>query len=134
MTDTFRVLVTGSRDWDDELAVNLALTDVAYQSHIDGRQALIVVHGSCKTGADAQASEWARWAESVDEARIRVREEPHPADWNAYGRAAGPRRNAEMVALGAGVCLAFIKDSSRGASHCARLAEKADIPTRRYEA
>jgi len=34
-----------------------------------------------------------------------------------------------MVAAGADLCLAFIHNGARGASHCAALAEQAGIPT-----
>jgi len=63
--------------------------------------------------------------------------EVHPAIWRPngiYNPQAGFLRNRKMVELGADVCLAFIRNGSRGASHCAGLAEGAGIPTRRYTA
>ncbi len=123
MTET-RVLVTGSRDWPDPAAVHDALDFVAAEY---GHQGLVVVHGHCPTGADAHADAWAHANASTG-----VAVERHPADWERLGKRAGPVRNAEMVDLGADVCLAFIKSGSRGASHTARLAEDADIPVRRW--
>lgn len=121
-----RILVTGSRDWSDWKALTHAIFDA-----VDTYDHVTVVHGACPTGADAMA-DW------VAENLLGFMEiagagaERHPAQWDKYGKAAGFRRNAEMVNLGADVCLAFIKNGSGGASHTASLAEKAGIPVRRF--
>lgn len=141
MTDKpYRVLVTGSRDWDDVDRLRHQLTRV----WLTVDRPFIVVHGACPTGADAIASDWV--ANMLEAEMGDVREEPHEAEWRVNGRtdySAGPRRNQHMVSLGADLCLAFIgpcsgprchtprPHPSHGASHCARLAEQAGIPTRR---
>lgn len=121
---TYRILVTGSRDWTDQGIVHISLAVAVYEN-----VPAVVVHGACPTGADAQAGWWARRY-----AHLGITEEAHPADWRINGKRAGFIRNAHMVNLGADLCLAFIRDGSRGASHTAGLAEVAGIPTRRIVA
>jgi hypothetical protein len=117
----FRLLVTGSRTWTAEAAIRGALNDL----HREYGNRLVVVHGACSTGADAIADQWCR--------NLGVPAERYPADWNTYGRAAGPRRNQQMVDTRPDRCLGFIRSASRGASHCATAAQAAGIPVRRYE-
>lgn len=119
----YRLLVTGSRDWTGGVILDVLNLAPAYA---DGRR-LVIVHGGCKTGADAFADLWAR--------TMGVKTEVHPANWRpngVYNPQAGLLRNREMVELGADQCLAFIKNGSRGATHCAGLAEEAGIPTVRW--
>ncbi|MGH3923319.1 MAG: SLOG family protein [Pseudonocardiaceae bacterium] len=113
-----RVLITGSRTWTNTATIREALLAVW------GDGATVLISGACPRGADRIAEMfWTRWGGRI---------ERHPADWTRHGRSAGMRRNAVMVAAGADVCLAFIRDDSPGASHTARLAEHAGIPTHRY--
>lgn len=117
-----RVLVTGSRDWPDQELVWRVLDEL-----LDKHGSIVVVHGACPTGADEQADDWAGTRELDG---YPVKAEPHPADWKGpRKRGAGFARNAEMVKLGADLCLAFILDGSNGSTHCSELAEKAGIET-----
>lgn len=103
------VLVTGSRNWPDDAAVEIALS---------AEMPDIVVHGACPTGADNIADAWAAiWD---------VPAVSFPALWDEHGKAAGPMRNAEMVGLldllriyGHQVLvLAFVEPGSRGTRDC----------------
>lgn len=115
---TRRVLVTGSRTWTSARVIRDALADVW------GDGDTVLVSGGCPQGADAIAEMlWGRWGGQI---------ERHPADWQTHGRRAGFLRNTEMVAAGADVCLGFVRDFSRGASHALELAEQAGIPVRRF--
>lgn len=117
---TKRILVTGSRDWRDGGPIYDAILEEA-----GPEDEAVVVHGACPTGVDYIAGDAARLFDGMTEER-------HPADWNKHGKSAGFRRNAKMVELEADVCLAFIRNDSRGATHTADLAEKAGIPVRRF--
>lgn len=127
----YRVLVTGSRTWEDERTIWHAIAS-AVLDNASAAAPVVLVHGACPRGADAHAAAWAALAAA--DSRRPVAVEAHPADWDQHGKAAGFRRNAEMVRLGADICLAFIKDGSRGATHTADLAQKAGIPVRRFTA
>ncbi len=113
-----RVLITGSRSWTHPGPIRRALGGQC------GDGTAVLVSGACPRGADRIAETfWRGWGGRI---------ERHPADWARHGRSAGYHRNTEMVALGADVCLAFIHAASPGATHTARLAEAAAIPTHRY--
>lgn len=99
-----RILVTGSRNWNDRDTIREELTRIA---HSVGYSAMLVVHGECPEGADFWANEW-----TID---LKVDCERHPAIWRpngVYDPAAGFRRNAEMVDLGANLVLAFMRPCS----------------------
>lgn len=90
----------------------------------------ILVHGTA-LGADSMAATiWLKLGGTV---------EPHEADWypvrlhGVKDAQAGFKRNQAMVDMGANLCIAFIRDDSRGASHAAKRAEAAGIKTWRIE-
>lgn len=116
-----RILITGSRDWDNVGEIMLTLNHVVTEdlAHLPGP--VTIVSGACPTGADSICEEIA-----YDMGWIVER---HPADWNLWGKRAGYVRNSEMVALGADICVAFVKNESRGARMTAQLAHDAGIET-----
>jgi hypothetical protein len=116
-----RIMVTGSRDWPNLGDVAMALAAASVE-HDDDE--ITLISGACPTGADRQAEEVA--------ARHKWTIERYPADWAQYGKRAGYLRNAAMDEAGADVCLAFIKDNSRGASMTLQLAQAAGIECRVY--
>lgn len=111
-----RLLVTGSRTFADRVLVTDALAWGWRELGSD--PACVLVHGGAR-GLDTLAADV--WGAHALEC------EAHPADWARFGRSAGHRRNAEMVALGADLCLAFPLGASRGTRGCMALAERAGI-------
>ena len=120
---TYRMLVTGGRDWRDKPTIRHAIFSTWEKA---GRpKDTVLVHGDCPTGADAYA------AICGDAFGFTV--EPHPADWKHKHASAGPQRNQEMVDLDADVCLAFLLDGSKGTADCIKKADKAKIPLQIYK-
>jgi hypothetical protein len=125
-----RILVTGSRLWVDTETIRDALLKAIDEINPQYGKP-ILVHGDAR-GADRIADrQWQQLRHSRP--GWLARPEVHPANWEHYGKAAGHIRNAEMVGIGAAICLAFPIGESRGTRGCIRLAEKAGIPVRIYE-
>lgn len=142
MTDA-RVLVTGSRRWEDAQLLADALLDTWYDATQNGFDSIVIVHGAAD-GADTLADLWARGHG--------LEVETHPADWSLCGAdcpaghrktnrrgteycpTAGHRRNQRMVDAGADLVVAFPKGPANGTRDCMRRAEKARLPVRHVEA
>lgn len=111
-----RILITGSRDWEDRKLIEDTLTTLRFKA-----EDTTLVSGNCPTGADLICEEIA------DDLGWTV--EKHPADWDKYGKRAGYIRNSAMVKEGADLCLAFVRNNSRGATMTAEFARNAYIKT-----
>lgn len=119
-----RVLVCGSRDWDDEEIIWTILE--GFDSYVDSAAELAVIEGECR-GADLMAKAWAV-SSQVPYMRF-------PADWENRPRwLAGPERNQRMLEEGKpDVVLAF-KDgfdptlSEGGTEDMVKRAKKAGVP------
>lgn len=110
-----RIAVTGGRDFNDAELVRRTLSAIRFSKDD------VLVHGACR-GADTLAAEVA--------SRIGT-QEPHPADWKKYGRAAGPIRNREMLSSGVDMLIAF--PGGAGTRNCVMIAEELGIPVMRAE-
>ena len=81
-----RVLICGDRNWNDIDRVREVVKEMHGKSFID-----VVIEGEAK-GADILAR--------VAAEGIGIKVEKYPADWQKYGRAAGPIRNSQMLKEG----------------------------------
>lgn len=122
-----RILITGARKTtpQQDAYVQATLDAIAGRALTHGRS-VTIVHGQCHTGGVDLAAE--TWAERT----VGAEHEPHPADWQRYGKAAGMIRNREMVSLDADICLAFPGPESRGTWDCLTRAAKNGIHVRIY--
>jgi len=109
-----RILVCGDRHWTDEKAIRRELGAMFTGS--------TVIHGACR-GADAIAGKVAR--------ELGFAVEEYPADWDKYGRAAGPIRNRQMIKEGnPDLVIAFHPDlsKSKGTADMCSAAKQAGVP------
>lgn len=118
---SYRVIITGSRTWTFETPIWTALDDL-----LDQHSQLTIIHGGA-AGADRAASRWV--TAQLDWSNWPPTEQIYYPNWLRYGRQAGILRNLAMIQAGADLCLAFIRDQSPGATHCAQAAQAAGIPT-----
>lgn len=116
-----RVLVCGSRDWSDELILNVVLDGLRMR-----HGTIVVIHGAAR-GADKLADEWAKY-----EPMPRL---PFPANWDRDGRyTAGPIRNQRMLDEAFPELVIAFKDGLRpaldkgGTEDMVRRAKAAGIP------
>lgn len=117
LVDT-RVIVCGSRRWHDRELIAHVLSEL----QIERGWTPLIVHGATR-GADRIADEEA--------GKLGFLTEPHPADWERHGKAAGPIRNEEMAQAGAALCIVFWdgKVSHSGTMDMVRRAYQHGIPS-----
>ena len=111
------LLIAGSRNYTDRDTFNRVT-----EEYIDSEDAFTVIVAGGAAGADELAKDYAL------EHGLQYIE--FPADWEKYGRAAGPKRNDEMVKFikeKNGTALYFWDGESKGTKHCIESARKNGI-------
>ncbi len=105
-----RVLVCGGREFDDFEQVAMTLS-----RHMQVGD--VLVHGGCE-GADTLAGRYWSMLSGIVEI--------HYADWDQYGRRAGPVRNQQM--LDSGIDFVVVFPGGRGTADMVRRCKAAGVP------
>lgn len=111
----FRLVVAGSRDFDDYTLLSAELDKL-----LAGKTNITIVSGTAR-GADRLGERYA--------AEHNLRIERFPAEWEKYHKGAGPVRNMKMVQSADAVIVFWDNDSS-GTKNIIECARKQDIPYR----
>lgn len=117
-----RVLVCGSRHFKDWYLMRDTLLQF-FKGAGD-----VLIHGMAK-GAD-QLSEQVLTHQFNNLGNV-ISIERYPADWDKYGKGAGPIRNKQMLVEGhPDLVVAFLAPHSRGTKNMIEQAEKAGVPVK----
>lgn len=113
-----KVVVAGSRTLDIEPNTILNFLEIF---HVDiwSEEDHEVIAGGCPTGPDRAAKELPKY--------IGIHYKEFPADWEKYGKSAGPRRNKEMAEYGEMLLLIW-DGESRGSASMKREMKKLNKP------
>lgn len=113
-----RVVIGGCRDYNNyyifKIHVDHLLQNIKQQYNI------VIVSGGA-SGVDSLAEQYAKDNNYTFEL--------FPANWNKYGKSAGPRRNEEMVQV-ADFVIAFWDYNSKGTKSLIELTKKYNKPLR----
>lgn len=116
-----RVIVCGGRTFglsEDECKfVHSQLNSILYKSPYDRH---VIINGGAQ-GVDAIAKAWA------EDKGYKV--ETYLAEWQKYGRRAGPLRNYRMLAEGPDLVIAF--PGGRGTANMVKIAEEAGVDVKK---
>ena len=111
-----RIVIAGCRDYNnyDEAKefIDFCLSNIRKENDI-------VILSGCASGADAIGEQYAK------ENGFAV--EKYPADWDAYGKSAGPKRNKQMAEVGDYV-ICFWDEKSKGTNSMIDYANKFNKP------
>lgn len=107
-----RIAVTGGRDFNRPTLVRTVFDSIGLCCDD------VLVHGGCR-GAD-QLCAW------IAADQYYAATETHPADWKRWGKAAGPKRNREMLESDIDLLIAF--PGGRGTYNCVMTARQLGIP------
>lgn len=119
-----RLLVCGSREWRDKEAIHRVISLL----HRKVEPITLLIEGEC-SGADVMSK--------LAAVKLGIPYRGYPADWDRYGKAAGPTRNQQMLDEGKpDFIIAFHENiaQSAGTKDMLERARRAKIPTMLYTA
>lgn len=111
-----RIAVTGGRNFMNFLIIRKAFQEINLNENDT------IVHGGC-SGCDQLCAEVAK--------EFKAKTEEYPADWNKYGKAAGPIRNEKMLKSNIDMLLVF--QGGKGTKNCVKKAEELQIKIKRFD-
>lgn len=112
----YKVIIAGSREFNDYQL----LVSKVNQILINRLPDVEIVSGTAR-GADKLGEQYAT------EHNLPIKQ--FPADWNTYGKSAGPKRNAQMAEY-ADACIVFWDGKSKGTKHMIDIATNKGLPLR----